>query len=106
MAHPLADAKMKLKAKFATSHPTKLYNDSGETPSPGAKAASLEALSMAANSAKYMAAEVVFNACGKVASAHLVLGHTAEYDVDRWFSECPVPSIAPVSREMNLNYIS
>jgi acyl-CoA dehydrogenase len=34
------------------------------------------------------------------------MGYAAEYDVERWFRESLVPRIAPVSREMILNYIS
>lgn len=34
------------------------------------------------------------------------MGYAMEYDVERWFRECLVPRIAPVSREMILNYIS
>ena len=34
------------------------------------------------------------------------MGYAAEYDVERYFREIMVPNIAPVSREMILNYIS
>ena len=40
-----------------------------------------------------------------LAGEALGLGYAAEYDVERWLRECLVPRIAPVSREMILNYI-
>ncbi|KAL6884751.1 acyl-CoA dehydrogenase [Trichoderma evansii] len=107
IAHPLADAYMKLEAaKLATYHAAKLYDDSGKPASSGATAVSLESVGVAANSAKYMAAEAAFNACEKAVLTHGGMGYAAEYDVERWFRECLVPRIAPVSREMILNYIS
>lgn len=33
------------------------------------------------------------------------LGYAAEYHVERYLRECLVPRIAPVSREMIMNYI-
>ena len=74
-----------------------------------------------------MAAEAAFTACERailtvsflpinlqrrgrfadsVRQQHGGMGYAAEYDVERWFRECLVPRIAPVSREMILNYIS
>ena len=53
-----------------------------------------------------MAAEAAFKACERAILAHGGMGYAAEYDVERWFRECMVPRIAPVSREMILNYVS
>ncbi|KAJ4301560.1 hypothetical protein N0V90_003653 [Kalmusia sp. IMI 367209] len=102
IAHPLADAYMRLEgAKLATYHAARLYD---------AATADLsirqDAVGIAANSAKYMAAEAAFNACEKAVLAHGGMGYAMEYDVERYFRECLVPRIAPVSREMILNYIS
>ncbi|KAI1051027.1 hypothetical protein LB506_010943 [Fusarium annulatum] len=107
IAHPLADAYMKLEAaKLMTYHAARLYDDSSkEGSSPDAKI-SPASVGVACNSAKYMAAEAAFTACERAVLTHGGMGYAAEYDVERWFRECLVPRIAPVSREMILNYIS
>ncbi|KAL1861701.1 hypothetical protein Daus18300_008670 [Diaporthe australafricana] len=102
IAHPLADAFMKLEgAKLATYHAARLFdasrNDSSIRP---------DQIGVACNSAKYMAAEAAFTTCERAVLTHGGMGYAAEYDVERWFRECLVPRIAPVSREMILNYIS
>ncbi|POR31009.1 hypothetical protein TPAR_08802 [Tolypocladium paradoxum] len=103
IAHPLADAYMRLEAaKLATYHAARLYDAKKEN---GATHAGQEAVGVAANSAKYMAAEAAFTACERAVLTHGGMGYAMEYDVERWFRECLVPRIAPVSREMILNYI-
>lgn len=102
IAHPLAEAYMKLEgAKLATYHAARLYDASGTngdiTPA---------SVGVACNSAKYLAAEAAFYACERAVLTHGGMGYAAEYDVERWFRECLVPRIAPVSREMILNFIS
>ncbi|KAH7045220.1 acyl-CoA dehydrogenase/oxidase [Macrophomina phaseolina] len=102
IAHPLADAYMKLEgAKLATYHAARLY-DASQTD----ESITQHAIGVAANSAKYMAAEAAFTACERAVLTHGGMGYAAEYDVERWFRECLVPRIAPVSREMILNFIS
>lgn len=106
VAHPLADAYMRLEgAKLATYHAARLYDDSREGGAAGSGGGSTTAVGVACNSAKYMAAEASFAACERAVLAHGGMGYAAEYDVERWFRECLVPRIAPVSREMILNYI-
>ncbi|KAK2057123.1 acyl-CoA dehydrogenase domain-containing protein [Colletotrichum caudatum] len=61
---------------------------------------------IAANSAKYVAAEAAFTACERAVLTHGGMGYAAEYDVERYLREVFVPRIAPVSREMILSYIS
>ncbi|OQU95806.1 Acyl-CoA dehydrogenase, domain-containing protein [Cladophialophora immunda] len=101
VAHPLADAYMRLEAaKLATYHAARLYDDGD-----GA-AVSQSSIGVACNSAKYLAAEAAFAACERAVLSHGGMGYAAEYDVERWFRESLVPRIAPVSREMVLNYIS
>lgn len=101
IAHPLADAYMRLEAaKLATYHAARLY-DGGSV-----GGTSHEAIGVACNSAKYLAAEAAFTACERAILTHGGMGYAMEYDVERWFRECLVPRIAPVSREMILNYIS
>ncbi|UKZ49666.1 hypothetical protein TrVGV298_003914 [Trichoderma virens] len=101
VAHPLADSYMHLEAaKLATYHAARLY-DASKTDS----SITQEVVGVAANSAKYLAAEAAFTACERAVLAHGGMGYAAEYDVERWFRECLVPRIAPVSREMILNYV-
>ncbi|KAL7797416.1 acyl-CoA dehydrogenase [Trichoderma ceciliae] len=101
VAHPLADAYMHLEAaKLATYHAARLY-DASKTDS----SITQKAVGLAANSAKYLAAEAAFSACERAVLAHGGMGYAAEYDVERWFRESLVPRIAPVSREMILNYV-
>ncbi|KAI1082350.1 acyl-CoA dehydrogenase/oxidase [Whalleya microplaca] len=102
IAHPLTDAWMKLEAaKFATYHAARLYDVSK-----GDKSVKQDAVGVAANSAKYLAAEAAFTACERAVMTHGGMGYAMEYDVERWLRECLVPRIAPVSREMIMNYIS
>lgn len=102
IAHPLADAYMKLEAaKLATYHAARLYDNSKDDSS-----ISPHAVGVACNSAKYLAAEAAFTACERAVLTHGGMGYALEYDVERWFRECLVPRIAPVSREMILNYVS
>ncbi|PTB77290.1 acyl-CoA dehydrogenase NM domain-like protein [Trichoderma longibrachiatum ATCC 18648] len=101
VAHPLADAYMHLEAaKLATYHAARLY-DASKTD----VGITQKAVGVAANSAKYLAAEAAFAACERAVLTHGGMGYAAEYDVERWFRECLVPRIAPVSREMILNHV-
>ena len=102
VAHPLADAYMRLEAaKLATYNAAMLYDASKSNSS-----ITQTSIGVAANSAKYLAAEAAFTACERAVLAHGGMGYASEYDVERWFRESLVPRIAPVSREMILNYIS
>lgn len=101
IAHPLADAYMQLEAaKLVTYHAARLYDASKTDDS-----IRQDAIGVAANSAKYLAAEAAFTACERAVLAHGGMGYAQEYDVERFLRECFVPRIAPVSREMVLNYI-
>ncbi|KAJ9627702.1 hypothetical protein H2203_002914 [Taxawa tesnikishii (nom. ined.)] len=102
IAHPLADAYMRLEAaKLATYHAARLY-DASKTDS----SVPQHAIGVACNSAKYLAAEAAFTACERAVLAHGGMGYAVEYDVERYLRECFVPRIAPVSREMILNFVS
>ncbi len=79
----------------------RLYDQSKDNPS-----ISQDTVGVSCNSAKYLAAEAAFNACERAVLTHGGMGYAVEYDVERYFRECLVPRIAPVSREMILNYIS
>ncbi|GLB08212.1 hypothetical protein AtubIFM57258_004100 [Aspergillus tubingensis] len=102
IAHPLADAYMRLEAaKLATYHAARLYDASKKD-----EAIPLHSVGVACNSAKYLAAEAAFTACERAVLSHGGMGYAMEYDVERYLRECLVPRIAPVSREMILNYVS
>ncbi|KAL4803126.1 acyl-CoA dehydrogenase/oxidase [Aspergillus unguis] len=102
IAHPLADVYMKLEAaKLATYHAARLYDASRTDES-----IPVHSVGVAANSAKYLAAEAAFTACERAVLTHGGMGYAMEYDVERYLRECLVPRIAPVSREMILNYVS
>ena len=59
-----------------------------------------------ANAAKYLGAEAGFTACESSVLAHGGMGYAKEYDVERYFREAMIARIAPISREMILNYIA
>ncbi|KAF2243616.1 acyl-CoA dehydrogenase NM domain-like protein [Trematosphaeria pertusa] len=99
--HPLASAYMHLEAaKLATYHAAKLYDNSGIDSS-----ITQHAVGIACNSAKYLAAEAAFTACERAVLTHGGMGYAQEYHVERYLREVFVPRIAPVSREMIMNYI-
>ncbi|KAK5102132.1 hypothetical protein LTR70_006638 [Exophiala xenobiotica] len=104
IAHPLADAYMNLEAaKLAAYHSAMLFDLSGTEEGSWVTPSMVGAM---ANSAKYLAAEAAFKSCERALMSHGGLGYAAEYDVERWMRDCFVPRLAPVSREMILNYIS
>ena len=59
-----------------------------------------------ANAGKYLGAEAGFRACEASVRAHGGMGYAKEYDVERYFREAMIARIAPVSREMILNFIA
>lgn len=59
-----------------------------------------------ANAGKYLGAEAGFRACEASVLAHGGMGYAREYDVERYFREAMIARIAPVSREMILNFIA
>lgn len=102
IAHPLADAYMNLEAaKLATYHAARLYDQSTHD-----KTITQHAVGVACNSAKYLAAEAAFKACERAVLSHGGMGYAREYHVERYLRECFIPRIAPVSREMIMNYVS
>jgi acyl-CoA dehydrogenase len=64
-----------------------------------------ESVGVACNSAKYLAAEAAFTACERSVLSLGGMGYAQEYHVERYLRECFVPRIAPVSREMIMNYV-
>jgi alkylation response protein AidB-like acyl-CoA dehydrogenase len=91
--HPLADSWANLEAaRLIIYQAAKLY-DQGY------------AAGEYVNAAKYLAAEAAYNACERAVMTHGGMGYANEYHVERYLREVFIPRIAPVSREMILNYI-
>ncbi len=94
IAHPLADSYSKLEvANLMVMKAAWLY-DHGKPC--GAEA----------NMAKLRAADAGFEACDRAVQTLGGYGYMQEYDVERFFRECRLTRIAPVSQEMVLNTIS
>ncbi|GAB7365126.1 hypothetical protein MBLNU230_g6215t1 [Neophaeotheca triangularis] len=59
-----------------------------------------------ANAVKYLAGENAFQACETAVCTMGGMGYAKEYHVERYLREVIIPRLAPVSREMCLNYIA
>lgn len=96
LAHPLAQVKIELElAKLMTQKAAALY-DSGDD------AGAAEA----ANMAKYAAAEVAIRAVDQAVQVHGGNGFASEYGLGALLGAVRVGRIAPVSREMVLNFVA
>lgn len=94
IAHPLADAYAKLEvAELMTMKAAWLFDHR-------------KPCGPEANIAKLRAAEAGFEACDRAVQTLGGYGYMREYDVERYFRECRMLKIAPVSQEMVLNTIS
>jgi len=94
IAHPLADAYAKLEvAEMMMMKAAWLFDHHKPC---GAEA----------NIAKLRAADAGFEACDRSVQTLGGYGYMREYDVERYFRECRMLKIAPVSQEMVLNYLS
>ena len=94
IAHPLAECWSELyAAELMTLHAATLY-DAGKPC--GAEA----------NAAKYLAADAGFHACDRAIRTHGGMGYAQEFHVERYFREMVATQLAPVSREMILNFLS
>jgi acyl-CoA dehydrogenase len=92
--HPLAESWMELEAaRLMVAQAAWLYDN--EKPS-----------GVAANAAKYLAAEAGFKACQRAVMTHGGMGYAREYHVERWLREIMIPRIAPVSPQLILCYIA
>jgi acyl-CoA dehydrogenase len=94
VAHPLAKAWAELEAANLMAFKAAALYDAGREC--GAEA----------NAAKYLGGEAGFKACEAAVLAHGGMGYAKEFDVERYFRESMIARIAPVSREMILNYIA
>ncbi|MGH7947700.1 MAG: acyl-CoA dehydrogenase family protein [Candidatus Binataceae bacterium] len=94
IAHPLADSYSKLEAAEMMIFKAAWLFDNRKPC--GAEA----------NIAKLRAADAAFEACDRAVQTLGGYGYVREYDVERYFRECRLLKIAPVSQEMVLNSIS
>jgi acyl-CoA dehydrogenase len=94
VAHPLAKAWAELEAANLMAFKAAALYDAGREC--GAEA----------NAAKYLGGEAGFGACEAAVMAHGGMGYAKEFDVERYFRESMIARIAPVSREMILNFIA
>jgi len=92
--HPLAEAWAELEAaNLMVVKGARLY-DAGE------------ACGAEANAGKYLAAEAAHKACERAVLTLGGMGYAREYHVERYLRESYIARIAPVSREMILNFIA
>ncbi len=94
IAHPLAKCWAELEAAELLAYKAASFYD-----------AKLECGAQA-NAAKYLCAEAGFHACETAVLTHGGMGYAKEYHVERYLREIMIPRIAPVSREMILNFIA
>ncbi len=92
--HPLAEAWAELEAADLMVFKAARLYDSGEPC--GAEA----------NAGKYLAAEAAHKACERAVLTLGGMGYAREYHVERYLRESYIARIAPVSREMILNFIA
>jgi acyl-CoA dehydrogenase len=92
--HPLAERWMALEAAdMMVWKAAKLYDEGKPC---GAEA----------NAAKFLAADAAFDACDRAVRTHGGMGYAREFHVERYLREIMLPRIAPVSREMIMNFVS
>ncbi|HEY9236464.1 MAG TPA: acyl-CoA dehydrogenase family protein [Phenylobacterium sp.] len=94
VAHPLAKSWAELEAANLMAFKAAALFDAGREC--GAEA----------NAAKYLGGEAGFRACEATVLTHGGMGYAKEFDVERYFREAMIARIAPISREMVMNYIA
>jgi len=94
IAHPLAEAYMRLEAADLMRWKAAQLYDSGQPC--GAEA----------NMAKYLAAEACYYACDRAVQTFGGYGLSVETDIERFWRESRLYILAPISQEMILNYLS
>jgi acyl-CoA dehydrogenase len=94
IAHPLADSYSKLEVAELMMLKAAWLFDHGKPC--GAEA----------NMAKLRAADAGFEACDRAVQTLGGYGYIRDYDVERYFRECRLTKIAPVSQEMVLNSVA
>ncbi len=97
IAHPLAKAKIEVElARLMTEKAAWLCDHAGDTPEAGE----------AANMAKYSAAEATLGALDQAIQTHGGNGMASEYGLADLWGMARLLRIAPVSREMILNFVA
>ncbi len=92
--HPLAKSWMELEAAWLSTCRAAALYDAGE-PS-----------GVAANMAKYLAAEAGYHACENAILTHGGMGYAKEYHVERLFRDVWINRLAPVSQQLILCHIA
>ena len=92
--HPLAKSWAELEAAWLMTMKAASLYDAGKS------------CGVEANAAKYLAAEAAFRACETAVMTHGGMGYAREFHVERLFREVLIARIAPVSREMILNFLA
>jgi alkylation response protein AidB-like acyl-CoA dehydrogenase len=97
LSHPLAKSKIEVElARLMTDKAAWLCDNAGDTPEAGE----------AANMAKYAAAEATFAALDQAIQTHGGNGMSTEYGLADLWGMARLLRIAPVSREMILNFVA
>jgi acyl-CoA dehydrogenase len=94
ISHPLALARMRLKAALM------MAREAGRRYDAGLDCGEL------ANTGKYLAAEAAFFTADRAMQTLGGMGYATEYHIDRYWREARLMSIAPVTQEMTLNYVA
>ncbi len=92
--HPLAESWVELEAANLMAFRAAQLYDRGE-----------DAGTMA-NAAKYLAGEAAFKACTTAVTTHGGMGYAKEYHVERYFRECIIHRLAPITPHLALCYIA
>ena len=59
-----------------------------------------------ANSGKYLAAEAAYSACTNAVMTHGGMGYAKEFHVERYYRECLIHRLAPISQQLILSYLA
>jgi acyl-CoA dehydrogenase len=94
ISHPLASARIQLRAAWLLTLEAARRYDAGQP------------CGEQANSAKWLAAEAGFFAADRAVQTLGGMGYATEYHVERYWRESRVMRIAPVSQEMALNFVA
>ncbi|MEY8838301.1 acyl-CoA dehydrogenase family protein [Cribrihabitans sp. XS_ASV171] len=92
--HPLADIWMRLRAaELVTYNAARMFDDGMPC-------------GLEANSARYLAGHVAYDAAFRAVRVHGGMGFAREYHVERYFRESVLNFIAPVSEELILSHVA
>ncbi len=94
--HPLAIAYAKVEAAWGQVLKAATLFDTGKSD---------KEVGDVANMAKYLAAEAAIEATYHAMQTLGGCGYAREYHVERWFRECQLFRLAPVTQQMTLNYL-